>query len=292
MKIPNASTMKTTISAACALALCACAPSPQADTAAPEGSLFASAPSRQWRLPDRIAEISGLAVSPDGRLFAHDDEIAAIYEIDPVAGGFVKVFALGEPPLAGDFEGLAITPTGDFWLTTSSGQLHRFREAGDGERTPFERFDSGLSEICNVEGLAYLAAQESLILACKSNMDREMRDRILLYRWPIGAERAEIWRDFPAREMAQAGGVRRFQPSSIEIDALSGRILLLSGIDGALLELDADGQVLSTRRLRSDHVQAEGVTTLHDGSLVIADEAGHGHVRRQALLSVYARVEE
>ncbi len=270
-----------------ALAACSRPQQPAQAQAAPEGSLFAAAPAQQWRLPEQLREISGLAVSPDGRLFGHDDEHAVVYEIDATRGGLAKAFALGDPPLQGDFEGLAIAPDGTFWLAASRGEIYRFREGGDGAHVEFARFDTGLGEICEVEGLAYLAAEESLILACKRTHARDMRDRVAMYIWPFSGE-AELWRDLPEAELAAAAGVRHFRPSSLDIDARSGRLLLLSASDAALVELSADGALVSARELEGEHVQPEGVAVLAGGALVITDEAG-GRAST-ALLSVYPGV--
>ncbi|MBC7767625.1 MAG: SdiA-regulated domain-containing protein [Phycisphaerales bacterium] len=280
-------TIKRVIAAA--LLACACAqPAPTADAQVQpvSGSLFAAEPARQWRLPDQLREISGLAVSPDGRLFGHDDERAVIYEIDAREGALVKAFALGDVQ-RGDFEGLAITPSGDFWLTTSQGQLHRFREGADGARVAIETFDAGLRNVCEIEGLAYLAAEESLILACKRNEARGMRDTVSLYAWRGGDNIARPWRQLPESELTNAAGVEHFRPSSLDIDPRSGRLILLSARDGALAELSADG-VLSARALGPQHTQAEGAAVLADGSLAIADEAVDG----RALLSIYEGVRQ
>jgi len=247
------------------------------------GSLFASTPAQQWRLPPELREISGLATTADGRLFGHDDERAVIYEIDARSGRIVKRFSVGEPQ-RGDFEGLAIDDDGAFWLTTSSGQLMRFREGADGARVNFESFNTDLGPSCEVEGLAFLAATESLILACKRNEARDMRETVVLYQWRPGAP-AQIWRSLPEAEIARAAGVRGFRPSAVEIDPRSGRTLILSASDGALAELGADGAFLSARALRADHRQAEGLAVLANGALVVADE-GRG---ARAALSVYNR---
>jgi uncharacterized protein YjiK len=261
--------------AAALLALAACSPhSAPAQTAPGGASLFAEAPDLQWRLPDRLREISGLAVAPDGRLFGHDDETAVIYEIDVADGRLVKAFALGDPVETGDFEGLAITSDGAFWLVTSRGRLSRFHEADDGAHVAYERFNTGLDDVCEIEGLAYLAAEESLILACKRNQARDMRDTVSLHAWRIGADAATPWRALPESEIAAAAGVRSFRPSSIEIDAGTGRIILLSANDNALAELSADGALVAARSLSSAHPQPEGIAVLRDGALVIADEAG------------------
>jgi len=263
----------------------ACAPAPSAPASPPpEGSLFAAAPEQQWRLPAQLAEISGLALSPDGRVFAHDDERAVIYEIDVTQGRLVKNFALGDPIETGDFEALAITPDGTFHLISSRGLIYSFREGGDGAHVEFETADTGMHNVCEIEGLAYLAADESLIIACKRMRDRPMRDTISLYKWRAGAP-AQLWIAMPEANLATGAGVRDFRPSSVEIDPVSGRILLLSGNDGALAELSPDGAVLAVRALGAGHAQAEGIVIAADGALIISDEASGG----QAALSRYAR---
>jgi uncharacterized protein YjiK len=94
------------------------------------------------------------------------------------------------------------------------------------------------------------------------------------------------WIALPEAEIAAAAGVRQFHPSSVEYDAASGRVLLLSANDNALAELTRDGALVSARALTREHVQAEGMAVLADGSLAVADEAAGG----QALLSIFPRV--
>ena len=248
-------------------------------------SLFAAAPAQQRRLPRRLREISGLAVTSDGRLFGHDDERAVIYEIDVEGGQIVKSFAIGDPPRSADFEGLAVAPGNVFWITTSRGVLYRFGEGGDGEHVASEKFDAGLADIGEVEGLAYLAAEDALIFACKKHHARAMRETVALYLWRFSGA-AEPWRSIPEAEIAAAAGVRRFRPSSIEVDARSGGLLVLSAQKSALAELSADGSLLSARAL--DHEQPEGVAVLADGAMVITDEAEDGG---RALLSIYPRAD-
>jgi uncharacterized protein YjiK len=246
-------------------------------------SLFAAAPAQQSRLPRRLQEISGLAVTSDGRLFGHDDERAVIYEIDVQSGQIVKSFALGDPPRSADFEGLATAPRDVFWITTSRGVLYRFSEGDDGAHVASEKFDTGLADICEVEGLAYLPGEDGLILAGKEHHARHMRDTVGLYLWRF-AGAAEPWREIPEAEIAAAAGVRRFRPSSIEIDERSGRLLVLSARKSALAEFSANGALLCARAL--DHEQPEGVAVLPDGAMVIVDEAEDDG---RALLSIYPR---
>ena len=267
----------------------ACGPAPEQTRAPGAGaSLFANAPSVQWRLPDRLREISGLAFTSDGRLFAHDDERAVLYQMDVVRGEILGFFEVGHPVERGDFEDLAITPEGEFWLMTSQGKLLRFREGENGQHVAAERFDTGLSHICELEGLAYLASAHSLILACKDHQARDMRHTIALYIWPVtGESPATLWRSFPEAAVATAAGVREFHPSAIKIDNASGRLLLLSSRDAAFAELSAEGQLIAARRFGSEHPQAEGLEVAPDGSLIISDESNGGPAR----IAVYGRLQ-
>lgn len=285
-----ATTMTTTIKGAAfaviLLGACSEQPPDQRQPLAPiPNSLFATEASRQWRLPLELLEISGMAVSPDGRLFAHDDERAVIYEINAEDGAFVKRFALGAP-LPGDFEGLAIDNDGVFWMITSEGQVLRFAEGQDGRRVQYETLDTGLRRTCEIEGLAFLAAADSLIIACKQNHVRDMRDAIALYQWRPGGE-ATLWRTVALGDVQEIIGIDNFRPSSIEFDRRSGRIILLSASDPALVELEGE-RVVAARQLGRVHTQAEGAAILPDGSLVISDEGSN----TRALLSVYDRVSQ
>ena len=264
--------------------LAACGAPSSVEARDADASMFQNAPAEQQRLPDQLREISGLAVAPDGRLFAHDDEHATVYQLDAESGAIVKSFSLGAETLTGDFEGLAIAPDGAFWMTTSRGQLYRFSEGADGANVSFETFDSGLDEICEIEGLAYAPSEESLILACKQNHARRMRDTVSLYRWRFAGS-AQPWRELREADVASAAGVEHFRPSSVEFDPVSGRILLLSARDGALAELAPDGALLAARALARAHAQPEGAAVLQDGSLLISDEASGG----RPTLSRYVR---
>jgi uncharacterized protein YjiK len=272
--------MNRAILATAFLALAACTP-----PSAASRSMFAAEPNRQWALPEALREVSGLAVSPDGRLFGHNDEIGVIYEIDFDAGHVVKSFALGSEAMTGDFEGLTITPDGDFWLTDSRGRLLRFREGAAEARVDVEAFDSGAGELCEIEGIAYQASEQSLLLACKRMLGRgARRDPPLIVAWAIGASETREWGRVNTATLA-AAGVRSFQPSGLEFDQRSGRLIVISANDGAIAEFGPDGAMVAVRALSRRHRQTEGVAILSDGSLILADEGGNG----QPMISRYPR---
>jgi hypothetical protein len=63
-----------------------------------------AAPLARWVLPPQLLEISGLALTADGNLLAHNDEHPLISVIDPRRGVVLKQFSFGERGLRGDFE--------------------------------------------------------------------------------------------------------------------------------------------------------------------------------------------
>jgi uncharacterized protein YjiK len=285
MTTPTMTERARVLFAALALMACSEAAAPPAASAGEGESLFAERSDRQWRLPGRLREISGLAVAPDGRLFGHDDEVAVVYELDLEAGRIVKGFAVGDPIERRDFEGIAITPAGDFYLVTSTGRVLSFREGAEAEQVAFEGSNLRIEDDCEVEGLAYSSTTESLILACKTLHGRDMKNMTALYAWTPGSREARPWLVLPEEPLADAVGLDELRPSGVEIDPATGRIVLIAAAGRALLELDADGKLLAARRLDSIHRQVEGVAILPDGSLAIADEGGAG----RALLTRYPR---
>src|SRR5512134_2075673 len=76
---------------------------------------------RQFTLPGKIKEASGLAMSADGRLFSHDDERGVVYQLDYAQGKIVKQFSIGNFGVQEDFEGIAIKKDTIF-LVTGGGQ--------------------------------------------------------------------------------------------------------------------------------------------------------------------------
>lgn len=218
----------------------------------------------------------------------HDDEQAVIYELDVAAGAIVKRFSLGEPAMRGDFEGLAIGTGGAFYLVTSEGLIHRFEEAEDGGRADFDVFDARLAGTGEVEGVAFDVVDERVVLACKTNYAAALQGALALHAWSPHApdQPARPWLTLPVYPLAKAVGARAFHPSALEIDPVTGRLVILASVENAMVELDREGQLLAARSLGLRHRQPEGAAILPDGALVVADEGGDG----DAQLTCYGRL--
>jgi uncharacterized protein YjiK len=233
---------------------------------------------RVWRssLPDQLEEISGLAATSDGRVFAHNDERGNIYEIDPKEGKIVKRFAVGEKDLKADFEGLAIA--GDrFYLVTSGGEILEFLEAKNGGRALYNKYETGLTPEYDVEGLCHDPSTRSLLLACKGKAGSRYESESVkaVYAFSLATGKLEQLPRF-VLDMAQFQGKLRshdIRPSSIERHPLRGTFFLLAFQGAAIIELSKDGKVLGAANIpRSVHPQPEGLTFLPDGTMVISNE--------------------
>jgi uncharacterized protein YjiK len=235
-------------------------------------------PSASFQMPGRLDEISGLAITADGRLFGHDDERATVHEIDPTTGEVGKrVFVGGDPSIQGDFEGLAIVGE-RFFLLTSAGILYEFREVGDREIAPHRVTDTDLGDICEAEGLDYDADDDALLVACKTSTP-DLRT-LVIHRLPLDPARPRPRPIEVERGRLPSVDVREdFQPSSVAVTP-SGTFLLASAAPEALLEIDRSGRVLAGADLPGGrHPQPEGLTFGLDGTLFIADEQNGASAR-------------
>ena len=240
---------------------------------------------KQWKLPKRLREISGLALTADERLLAVTDEKAIVYELDYHEGKIVKSFALGDPVVRADFEGIAVLED-TIWLMTSDGLLFAAEEGPDGRAVRYQKYDTGHGDYCELEGLAQDRATGTLILACKDTGSKKRELKI--FEWSASTDGIEHVRDISLPESAITGriGTKRINPSGIAVDPRTGERVLVAARQDALVRLTPNGALSEAIILaeKGRHKQAEGIEMTQDGRMLIADEGGDGRAR----LAVYA----
>jgi len=255
--------------------------------ARPDSGATRGAAVARWVLGADLAEISGLALTPDGRLFTHGDEQGRVFELDYRRGVVVKRFTLGAPPVKADFEAIAVA--GDaMYLLTSKGKLYQFQEGANGELVEYSLHDTRLRHECEFEGVAFDSTINSLLLACKNVLTKgALRDSLVVYRWRLGtgsgprASRLTV-------PLAQVIGTNRWpglHPSDITVDPVSGNYVLVAAEERALIEITPSGQMVFARPLPSGLAHAEGVAVTRDSLLIVSTEAG----RHSAAITLYRR---
>lgn len=227
-----------------------------------------------FALPTNLREVSGLAVAGPESVFAHDDEYAIIHEIGIGDGRVRRSFALGSPTIEGDFEGIAAADNRLF-LVTSDGLIYAFPQGEDRKRVSYRAHDTGIGPRCEIEGLSRSPEPEYLLVLCKRLRVGEDTPRLEIYRWKLDTEHADLdpWLDLPLDKFLEPEDQAEFAPSGLEWDEEKRKLMVVSGRNRLLVELDEQGAKIAARRLDSSrHRQAEGITVMPDCRLVLADE--------------------
>ncbi len=242
---------------------------------------------RQWALSNHLIEVSGLAAASERSVYAHNDEFAIVYEVDVEDGAVKRAFALGDPTVQGDFEGVAAYD-GRIYLVTSAGRIY---EAVIGEHRDRERFnvyDTGVGAFCEVEGLSLAPSPGEFFVLCKRNRDGESNNRLNIYRWSVLDRLPESAPEFsiPFGEFLPKSEREAFRPAGIEWIADTETIMIVSSRSHIVYSFDTSGKFLRKNRLSPElHRQSEGIAMLASGAALVADE-GNGR-KRAGQITVY-----
>ncbi len=247
-------------------------------------------PDTVFVLPQRLKEISGLSMSPDGRhLLAVNDEEGLIYYIDPETGVIHSTFHFGE---AGDYEGVE-TAGGDIYAVKSNGVLSRIMP----DSGKVETYPTGLKKSNDVEGLAFDAANNRLLLACKGKDGKNpaIKGERVIYAFDLSGKRlsetpvitlhlAEIGRlkkpvsgfsqklnDFFSTDQKTDA----FGPSGLAFCPIDGNLYIIASMGKAIAVLQPDGKIIQAEWLPSGVFrQPEGICFDRQGRMYISSEGG------------------
>lgn len=229
-------------------------------------------PVAMWIMPAELREISGLALTSDGRLLAHDDEEGKVYELDPRRGTILKSFVINDGPKK-DFEAITIAGP-DIYMLVSDGVLYRFREGANNSRVKAEVIKTHLNKACEFEGLVYDADSSRLLMPCKVVHRKDLKGNLVIYRLKLPIDSASI--SVQTIDMEDVIGDHKwkdFRPSDMTIDPVTKNYVIISSREAALTEITPDGDVVKSEKLPGRHNQPEGVAITRDSILIISDEA-------------------
>jgi len=247
------------------------------------------------KLPKKLNELSGLAMTSDGRLFGHNDEKADIFQIEYSDGSIIKSFSLGEKSLKKDFEGIAIVDE-MFYLVTSGGELYEFKEGEDESSVLYKKYKTKLSSKNDVEGLCYDPVSNSLLLACKGDPGKKYDGYRAVYSFSLTEKKLrkkprflisiEEVKKHDDSDLAQKLGEffllteDKFAPSGIERHPSTNSYFILSSQGRRIVQISEAGEIMGVIMLdKKHHNQPEGITFSKNLSLLIGDEAGSGKAK-------------
>ena len=242
-----------------------------------------------YDLPGKLTEVSGLAVAGPDSVFTHNDEYAIIYEFRLRDGKVLRTFAVGKPTLEGDFEGIA-TGEGRVFLITSDGLIYSVLPGANGKRVAYRVFDSGIGPRCEIEGLSQSPEPSELLLLCKRFRNDNTDPLLEIYRWRIGEDHAqkEPYLSLALDRLLDKDERAEFRPSGLEYDPACQQLYVVSARNRMVLILNRSGALVGRHKFKkSRHPQAEGITVMPDGRLVLVDE---GTRSRKGRLTVYDKL--
>ncbi|HEX9952467.1 MAG TPA: SdiA-regulated domain-containing protein [Rubricoccaceae bacterium] len=229
-----------------------------------------AAPSATIALPDELREISGLTVFEDGTLGAVQDEIGTLYTLDAATGDIRGREVFKE---RGDFEGVERVGT-DVWVLSSNGDLYRVRRGGTAVEA--ERFQTDLAGRNDTEGLAYDAAGNRLLIACKENPGNGLQDVRAVYAFSLDTNTLSAAPAFTLdRRLVDTSD--SFKPSALAVRPGTGELYVLSSVRKAVAVLAPDGSLVTVVSLpEALFAQPEGLAFAPDGTLYISNEGPTG----------------
>ena len=243
------------------------------DDESPKAKLADAKPVAKWIMPPELREISGLVLTPDGRILTHGDEKAIISVIDPRRGLSLKQFTVAGG-VRGDFESITMAGN-EIYLMSSKSLLLRFQEGEDGADVPYSSVDLGLGKECEFESMVYQADSNWLVMPCKNAWNRTYAHQLVIYRWKLsGPDSARLSMiTIPLAQLIGSNKWKNLHPSDITIDPTSGNFVMIASHEKALIEMTRAGDLVRSEPLPSGHNQPEGVAITRDSIFMLSDEA-------------------
>lgn len=244
-----------------------------------------------------LKEISGIVVTGDDRLFAHDDEKGTVYQLDPKNGKIIKRFSIlekrwfGQDLVMEDFEDIAAADN-RFYMVTSSGVIYGFPEGNDGAKVEAIRYKTFLNDLYDVEGLCHDPPSNALLLACKEYPGEISLQQLLfnrkksklklkpVYSFSLKSKLLDKTPRFliDGRLLKKRSLEKKFKPSAIARHPLSGTFFVLASRGKLLVEISSRGELIDVVRLPSqDHQQPEGIAFTSDNEMLISNEGVVGN---------------
>lgn len=260
-------------------------------------------PDATFEMPSSLTEISGLGITSDGKyLLGVQDEKGSVFLIDRKTGKVEKEINFWKD---GDYEG--IEAVGEMiWVVKSSGTLYQVYYDGR-ENSESEKFNQSLGQKNDVEGLAYQAANNRLLLACKAragdgeeytfkkgiyafNLETMEMDSTPVYLISLEDVQAYLKKSPNIRKLEKLMDYFSldksefvFSPSALAVHPLTGEIYILSSVGKLLLILSPQNEILHIEKLKKEvHSQPEGIAFDDEGTMYIANEGdgGRGVIHR------------
>ncbi|MDF3076694.1 MAG: hypothetical protein K0S09_583 [Sphingobacteriaceae bacterium] len=243
-------------------------------------------------VPNELAEISGISFIDSNALVAIEDEEGQLYYYDVTAQ---KVTSKKEFGPAGDYEDVAVAGQ-DIYVVDSSGKLYLIKNYRTGDHKA-EVINTEFNGKNNIEGLAFDAAKNRLLLAVKDKgLDDNVKDTKEIYEFSLATKKLNttpvysiLLKDIEAyyhgdgleessKKFLKALGNENmnkiFRTSALTINPKTSEIYLLSSINNLIAILTPEGKIRKMMHLNGkEFSQPEGIAfSPSTGKLFVSNE--------------------
>ncbi len=234
-----------------------------------------SAPEQKIILPNDLREISGLTYLENDILAAVQDEKGIIYHIDISKNEIVSKFRFAKN---NDYEGIEIAQN-HYYIISSDGDLYSLN-IDEIEDPNTVKLETPLSAKNDVEGLAYDAQNQQLLIACKGDPKTKNSNPLgkAVYAFSLKDKSLNliytVSRDSLIKNLDQNKTKDvKFSPSAIAVHPITGDVFILSHVDKYLIALTKKGRIKSVAKLDPRiFKQPEGICFSPSGTLYISNE--------------------
>lgn len=244
-------------------------------------------PGISHQLPAVLNEISGLTDIDNDHIACVQDELGIVFIYNFRRGELVSQHRFDS---VGDFEGLTYTGK-SLYILRSDGLLTEWSDFPT-NKSSFIHYRLSLAT-SNNEGLCYDPRFNRLLIAAKSKPQNhdEKAERFIyafdletkkimdepVYRINAGHLAANAKKSVINREVLNAKGAVKpfnFRPASLAVHPLTDELYVISAADQLLLVMNRNAEVLQMKQLPlAQFAKAEGITFLHNGTMIITNEA-------------------
>lgn len=243
-------------------------------------------PTKIITLPAVLREISDITVINNNLIACVQDEKGILFKYN------LKKNAIANQDsfyIDGDYEGIAKVGN-DIFVLRGDGAILEIKNGVKGRREV--QLHQTNIPATNNEGLCYDAANNYLLIACKSRTlnDTNTRDKRMIYAFNLSTKKLlpepvfEIYipqiKKYVAEKYEMANAMAdaiKFKPSAIAIHPITKKLYLLSA-SGYLLCVFNKGVLESAERLNPVNFnKAEGISFLKNGDMLISNEGQLGN---------------
>ena len=250
-------------------------------------------PSASLSVSDELEEISGLTYIPNSPyMYAIQDELGTLFMLDRESGRTVQQIPFWKE---GDYEGVEWA-NGNVYVVKSSGTIYEVVAAGTVQQSVL-KFNGFLGSDNDIEGFAYDAQNQQLLLACKAEPGEEIDPNrfkaiysfdlrtkafseeplILLDRNAFDAYLRQCTPGPNHNKLCDIFDPEKedfdLSPTALAIHPITGHFYLTSSKGNLLLIINRNGDILHIHKLPKNlHRQPEGLCFDEQGNLYISNE--------------------